>query len=51
MVDPNLNFTERIPELEISPVTELMENVNVRNVLSNSFGFGGNNSTLILSAC
>jgi len=50
LVYPNLNFTERIPELDISPVTTLMENVNVRNVLSNSFGFGGNNSTLILSA-
>ncbi len=51
LVWPNLNFSERIPELEISPVTQLMGNVNVRNVLSNSFGFGGNNSTLILSAC
>ncbi len=51
IVYPNLNFSEPIPELNISPVTKLMENINVRNVLSNSFGFGGNNSTLILSAC
>jgi 3-oxoacyl-(acyl-carrier-protein) synthase len=26
-----------------------MKGVEVKNVLSNSFGFGGNNSTLIIS--
>ncbi|MEI6124584.1 MAG: beta-ketoacyl-[acyl-carrier-protein] synthase family protein [Bacteroidota bacterium] len=51
LIYPNLNFTQRIPELTISPVTHLIENAEVKNVLSNSFGFGGNNSTLILSAC
>lgn len=51
LIFPNLNFTEPIPELNISPVTKLIENIKVENVLSNSFGFGGNNSTLILSAC
>ncbi|MDD4215686.1 MAG: beta-ketoacyl-[acyl-carrier-protein] synthase family protein, partial [Bacteroidales bacterium] len=49
LVFPNLNFKEPIPELNISPVTRLTENVKVTNVLSNSFGFGGNNSSLILS--
>jgi len=50
LIFPNLNFSEPMPELGISPVTKLVENCNVENVLSNSFGFGGNNSTLIISA-
>lgn len=50
-VFPNLNFSEKIPELNICPASQLMENQNISNVLSNSFGFGGNNSTLIFSAC
>ncbi len=49
LIFPNLNFLEPIPEINISPVTSLIENVKVDHVLSNSFGFGGNNSTLILS--
>ena len=36
-------------ELSFKPVTELLENVKVDHVLSNSFGFGGNNSALIFS--
>jgi len=50
LIFPNLNFSEPIPELGISPVTRLTEQGKVENVLSNSFGFGGNNSTLIISA-
>lgn len=49
MIFPNLNFAEPMPELNISPVTKLIENAKVDHVLSNSFGFGGNNSTLIIS--
>jgi 3-oxoacyl-[acyl-carrier-protein] synthase-1 len=37
-------------EMPVIPVTELLENERIRNVLSNSFGFGGNNSSLIFSA-
>jgi 3-oxoacyl-[acyl-carrier-protein] synthase-1 len=48
MIFPNLNFESVIPELNIRPQTELKE-ANVRNVLSNSFGFGGNNSSIIFS--
>jgi 3-oxoacyl-(acyl-carrier-protein) synthase len=50
LIFPNLNFRTRIPELSFEPVTELRETNRVRNVLSNSFGFGGNDSTLIFSA-
>ena len=46
---PNLNFKEQMKELKFKPVTEVIENVKVDNVLSNSFGFGGNNSALIFS--
>ena len=50
MIFPNLNFNEVMEEIPLTPVTELMENVIIRNVLSNSFGFGGNDSSLIFSA-
>lgn len=50
MIFPNLNFIEGMEQIPFTPVTEFMENVVIRNVLSNSFGFGGNNSSLIFSA-
>lgn len=45
---PNLNFESVISEIGIVPETEI-EECNVRNVLSNSFGFGGNNTAIIFS--
>jgi 3-oxoacyl-(acyl-carrier-protein) synthase len=51
MVFPNLNFKEKIDELHFEPVRELITGVELKHVLSNSFGFGGNDSTLIFSAC
>jgi 3-oxoacyl-[acyl-carrier-protein] synthase-1 len=49
LIFPNLNFKEKMEELNIAPVTELMEGVSVNNVISNSFGFGGNNASLVIS--
>ena len=49
LIFPNLNFSEQMKELNFSPETELLENIKVDHVLSNSFGFGGNNSALIFS--
>ena len=49
IIYPNLNFNDKIPELRFEPVRKLMTDKNVRNVLSNSFGFGGNNTSLIFS--
>lgn len=46
---PNLNFTKKMDELSFEPLTKLTTGVNVRNTLSNSFGFGGNDSSLIFS--
>lgn len=50
MVWPSLNFKKPIPELGIKPATQLIRNLSMRNVLSNSFGFGGNTSSLLISA-
>lgn len=46
---PNLNFQQAMPELKITPVRELTP-MPLRRVLSNSFGFGGNTSSIILGA-
>ena len=46
---PNLNFKTPMPEHGLIPETRYTENRCIRSVLSNSFGFGGNMSTLIFS--
>jgi len=46
---PNLNWNNPMKELSIRPVKNLIRNYEVNHVLSNSFGFGGNNSSLIFS--
>lgn len=46
---PCLNISEPMDILARRPVTEVLENQPVKNVLSNSFGFGGNCSSLIFS--
>ena len=62
MIYPNLNFTEPMPETELLsetgvksetgliPETSFQEGLPIRHVLSNSFGFGGNDSSLLFSA-
>lgn len=45
---PNLNFTTPIAEFGLSPVTKVTSH-RMNHVLSNSFGFGGNCSSLIFS--
>ncbi|MBL0342712.1 MAG: beta-ketoacyl-[acyl-carrier-protein] synthase family protein [Bacteroidetes bacterium] len=49
MIYPNLNFKNQMPELGFSPVVKSEDNHSVNHVLSNSFGFGGNTSSLIFS--
>lgn len=46
---PNLNFRQSILETELLPQVKFQQVENVKTVLSNSFGFGGNNSSLIFS--
>lgn len=44
----NLNFENCIEETRLTPVTQTRKESKIRNVLSNSFGFGGNNLTIII---
>ncbi|QSB27268.1 beta-ketoacyl synthase [Flavobacterium sp. CLA17] len=48
VVYPNMNFETPMEEFDLQPQTSL-KNKNIDHVLSNSFGFGGNCSTLIFS--
>ncbi|HEV7380123.1 MAG TPA: beta-ketoacyl-[acyl-carrier-protein] synthase family protein [Dyadobacter sp.] len=50
LIYPSMNFTTPIAEAGLVPVTELIANRQVDTVLSNSFGFGGNNSSIVFSS-
>lgn len=45
---PNLNYTTPMTELTVEPLTKVLPK-NINHILSNSFGFGGNNVSLIFS--
>jgi len=46
---PNLNFSEPMKELHFTPVKELITDRKINHVMTNSFGFGGNDTSLIFS--
>jgi len=48
---PNRPLSAKMTELDFEPVSRIMTDVILKNVLSNSFGFGGNNTSLIFSKC
>lgn len=48
-IPANLNFSEKIDSLNFTPVTEVRQGVELNHVLTNSFGFGGNDSSCIFS--
>jgi len=50
LVFPNLRWQTPMKELPFKPVTALLKDQKMRHVMSNSFGFGGNCSSLIFSA-
>jgi len=45
---PNANFQERDPQWDIHIVANQAVKAPVRRVVSNSFGFGGTNASLVL---
>lgn len=48
-VYPNLRFGERMPEVCFDPQTRFEKGLVINHVMSNSFGFGGNCSSIIFS--
>jgi len=48
LIFPNINFKNEIEELGIRPITKV-EHKELTNVLTNSFGFGGNDSSVVFS--
>ena len=48
---PNLNFSRQMTDLGMSPIAVFKSDITLRNIMSNSFGFGGNNTSLIFSSC
>jgi 3-oxoacyl-[acyl-carrier-protein] synthase-1 len=50
VIFPNINFQQQMPELNIAPEKKLIENIELKYLLSNSFGFGGNASTLLFAS-
>lgn len=49
MVYPNLRFATQMKELDFKPATVFSTGKKIQHVLSNSFGFGGNCTSLIFS--
>lgn len=44
---PNINYKTPLEETKLVPVTKYTEDQNLDYILSNSFGFGGNNSAIV----
>ena len=49
IIYPNLRFKTRMNELPFEPETEFLKDQDINHVMSNSFGFGGNCTSLIFS--
>lgn len=49
LIMPSLGFTGPIDKVGLIPQTDILEGIDIKNVMTNSFGFGGNCSTLIFS--
>ncbi len=51
IVYPNLRWETQMEDVSWKPVKELLTDQEINHVLSNSFGFGGNCSSLVFSKC
>ncbi|MFV0366923.1 MAG: beta-ketoacyl-ACP synthase [Hyphomicrobiaceae bacterium] len=50
ILPPTINYDLPDPEIPLDVVPNVSRQANISNVLSNSFGFGGQNASLVLSA-
>jgi 3-oxoacyl-[acyl-carrier-protein] synthase II len=49
-IPPTINYREPDPNIPLDVVPNVARDANVRRVLSNSFGFGGQNTCLVFAA-
>ena len=49
VVYPNLNFSCAMKDVHLKPIDDVSSEHKINHVMSNSFGFGGNDSSLIFS--
>jgi len=49
MIPPTINYNTPDPECDLDYVPNKARKADVKNVMSNSFGFGGHNATIIVS--
>ena len=49
VVPPTINYKVPDPECDLDYVTEGKRNIKLKNIMSNSFAFGGSNAVLIVS--
>jgi 3-oxoacyl-(acyl-carrier-protein) synthase len=49
IIYPNLRFETPMADLQLVPETKFLKDQDIRHVMSNSFGFGGNCTSLIFS--
>ena len=50
VIPPTINLENQDPECDLDYTANVAREARVRTVLSNSFGFGGTNGSLILRA-
>lgn len=50
IIFPSINYSSQMPELTIAPEKDFIKDVALKYVLSNSFGFGGNASSLLFAS-
>jgi 3-oxoacyl-[acyl-carrier-protein] synthase II len=48
VIPPTINYNNPDPDIPLDVVPDVSRKADVKNVLSNSFGFGGQNACLVL---